>query len=169
MMHRFPLSLTAERYERIAAPFRRRKWAMETLRWCNRICSILYILAYPVCILWMLYVGDYFTGRAIMIPAVSVALLSVVRILINRPRPYETLPIKPLLTKQTKGKSFPSRHIFSSFIIAATFSFVFPWGWIFYVPAVMLAVIRVIAGVHYPSDVLVGVGLAMIASMFYYL
>ena len=169
MKRTFPFALTAERYERITAPIRRRKWAMETLKWSNRICSVSYIVAYPICILWMLYIGDYFTGRAILIPAVSVVLLSVIRLLINRSRPYEKLQIKPLFSKQTKGKSFPSRHIFSSFIIAATFTFVFPWGWVFFIPATLLAVIRVFCGVHYPSDVIVGAGLAMIASLFYYL
>lgn len=169
MKRTFPFALTAERYERITAPIRSRKWAMKALKWCNRICSVSYIVAYPICILWMLYIGDYFTGRAILIPAVSVILLSVIRLLIDRPRPYEKLQITPLFSKQTKGKSFPSRHIFSSFIIASTFSFVFPWGWILFIPATLLAVIRVICGVHYPSDVIAGAGLAIAASMLYYL
>lgn len=161
--------MTAEGYERLTAPIRKRKWATAALIWLNRICSIWYIIAYPIGILWMLYVGDYFAGRAILIPAISFLLLSLIRRIINRPRPYEKLRIQPLFSKKTKGKSFPSRHIFSSFIIAATFSFVYPLGWIFYIPAVLLAIIRVIGGVHYPSDVLVGAGVAMIASIFYYL
>ncbi|MBQ8288934.1 MAG: phosphatase PAP2 family protein [Clostridia bacterium] len=169
MKRTFPLSLTAERYDRIAAPIRKRKWALNLLIRGNLICSLLFYIAYPTCIMWMLYTHDYFTMRALLIPSVSFVLLSIVRLLINRPRPYEKLHIKPLVAKQTRGKSFPSRHIFSAFLIAATLAFVYPWGWIFYLPAVLLAVIRVIAGVHYPSDVLVGAWIAMIASLFYYL
>ncbi|MBQ8382833.1 MAG: phosphatase PAP2 family protein [Clostridia bacterium] len=169
MRQKLPLSLTAERYERLTAPIRRRKWALNLLLWSNRICSMLFYIAYPLCILWMLYTGDYFTYRAILIPAISFALLTVVRQLINRPRPYERLSIKPLHSKRTRGKSFPSRHVFSAFIIAATMTFVFPWGWIFYLPAALLAVIRVLMGVHYPSDVMVGAGFALAAALFYYL
>lgn len=169
MKRRFPLSLTAERYERIALPIRRRKWAMQLLIWSNRICSCLFFIAYPACILWMLYTRDYFIGRAILIPAISFVILSLFRLLVNRPRPYEKLQIQPLVVKQTKGKSFPSRHIFSAIVISATLAFVFPWGWILYLPATLLAVIRVLSGVHYPSDVLAGAAFALAVSLFYYL
>ena len=46
--------------------------------------------------------------------------LSVVRKIINAPRPYEKFDMPPVLEKDTKGKSFPSRHVFSVFIIAMT-------------------------------------------------
>lgn len=164
-----PLAMTAHRYEKLAAPFKRHPLLQSVVVWINRGITWLFYITYPIAVGWMLYTGDYFKERAIYIPAASFVLLSMLRYWINRPRPYETLAIKPLVNKRTKGKSFPSRHVFSAFMIAATLAFVFPWGWIFYIPAALMACLRVILGVHYPSDVIAGALFAMLSSMFFLL
>ena len=162
-----PFTMTAERYEKLATPVKQHPKLQSTVIWINRSITWLFYITYPIAVGWMLYTGDYFKERAIYIPAAAFVLLSVIRYLINRPRPYETLAIKPLVNKRTKGKSFPSRHVFSAFMIAATISFVYPWGWILYIPATLMACLRVILGVHYPSDVIAGAGFALLSSMFF--
>lgn len=169
MKRTFPFSLTAARYEKISAPLKRRPQLLELIRWCNRIITSLFYVIYPIAIGWMLYTRDYFKERAVFIPAAAFIILSVARYWINRPRPYEKLAIQPLVTKKTKGKSFPSRHVFSAFMIAATLSFVYSWGWILFIPAGLMAILRVLLGVHYPSDVVAGALFALISSWFFLL
>jgi membrane-associated phospholipid phosphatase len=115
----------------------------------------------------LFYRQDPFLWQAIAIPAVFFVLLSVFRKWVNRPRPYEAMEIVPLLKKESSGASFPSRHVFSAFMIALTFFAVAPWGALLIIPAVLLAIVRVIGGVHYPSDVIVGAGIALVASLIY--
>ncbi len=169
MKRSFPLALTAERYEKISAPLKQRPKLLNLIRWSNRIVTSLFYVIYPIGIGWMLYTNDYFKERAIFIPAAAFIILSIARYFINRSRPYEKLHIKPLVTKKTKGKSFPSRHVFSAFMIASTFAFIFSWGWLLFLPATALAILRVILGVHYPSDVIAGAAVALLASVFFFI
>ena len=66
----------------------------------------------------------------------------------------------PVITKDTHGRSFPSRHVFSAFIIAFTVLICSPsasplWftGILLAVIAAIIACVRVISGVHFISDV----------------
>lgn len=135
--------------------------------WSNRIFAAIFYVAYPLCLLWLAIARNADLWRAIFIPALSFLLLSIVRRAIDRPRPYETLAIEPLLNKLSHGSSFPSRHIFSAFLIAGTVTFVTPWGALLYIPATLLALIRVVGGVHYPSDVIVGALVGVAATLLY--
>ena len=59
---------------------------------------------------------------------VAFAAVTLFRKAVNAPRPYETLGIDPLIEKDTAGRSFPSRHTFSLFMIAATWLVAQPGG-----------------------------------------
>jgi membrane-associated phospholipid phosphatase len=100
-------------------------------------------------------------------------ILTVFRWLINRKRPYEVYDTPPAIHKDKKGSSFPSRHVYSAFAIA------FAFGWIgsatqtplvvgiavlLTVLGVLIAVIRVLSGIHFLSDVLAGAGWAVFVS-----
>ncbi|MGM9680216.1 MAG: phosphatase PAP2 family protein [Eubacteriales bacterium] len=149
--------MTAAEYEKISAPFRKRKYGVLILNLINRILTMTTYFAYPVLLIVMVLWGDHRIFGATVIPAGSFVLFSVVRRLINAKRPYEVLEIKPLIHKNSKGKSFPSRHVFSIFVIAMTFLHVcLPLGIVFLVFGILLALIRVIGGVHFPRDVIVG-------------
>ena len=105
-------------------------------------------------------------------PGISFVALSVGRAIINRPRPYEAFEIPPVIPKDTKGNSFPSRHVFSATVIAVTFILMSPWSWLgvlFLGMSVALAVVRVISGVHYISDVVAGLVVAILAGVIGYL
>ena len=80
-------------------------------------------------------------------------MLILVRVRINAPRPYEALDIRPLLVKDTRGHSFPSRHVFSVFVIACTIGIHTQWAGI--APGAVgapISAIRVLAGIHFPRD-----------------
>lgn len=92
-----------------------------------------------------------------IVPAVSFFLVSVFRKYYNARRPYEIYGFMPLIPKDTKGKSFPSRHVFSIFVIGSTIIWFYPaTGALVCMAGCILAVVRVVTGVHFPKDVAVG-------------
>lgn len=96
------------------------------------------------------------------LPALTLGLVTLLRKLVNRPRPFDALSLKPSVSHESGG-SFPSKHSASAMIIALSFLWAHPIG---VLPLVTLAFLtgisRVFAGVHYPLDVLAGQLLALI-------
>ncbi|MFR2587027.1 MAG: phosphatase PAP2 family protein, partial [Adlercreutzia equolifaciens] len=77
---------------------------------------------------------------------------------------YERCAISPLIVRDGAGESFPSRHAFSAFAIAASwFAAAVPVALALLAVAALLAVCRVLGGVHFPRDVIAGalVGVAV--------
>ena len=149
--------MTKEQYEAISRPFRGRPGAVKGLKITNRVLTLSCYLLYPALLLWALVTKDPRLLRLVLVPAVSFMSLSVVRRGLNRPRPYEALDIVPIIPRDKKGESFPSRHVFSVFVIAMTWGWVCPpVGWLLCVVGVLLAVTRVVAGIHFPRDVVAG-------------
>ncbi len=88
--------------------------------------------------------------------------ISLFRKVLSAPRPYEVYGFKPALDKDTKGKSFPSRHVFSIFMVAFTyFQVSIPIGIVIILMGVGLAIIRVVGGVHFIKDVVSGAAVAI--------
>lgn len=71
--------------------------------------------------------------------------------------PTSAAPSRRSLLAMAPGKSFPSRHTFSAFAIAASwFVASVPVAVVLLVAAGVLAVCRVLGGVHFPRDVVAG-------------
>lgn len=120
------------------------------------LTCVLYAI-YPALLLWLLFRQDDRFIRVLLVPGIPFVLVTLLRNGCNAPRPYEILNIHPLIYKNTKGHSFPSRHVFSISVIATAFWYVKPWiGIVLLFCAVLMAVIRVLGGVHFPRDVIVG-------------
>ncbi len=109
--------------------------------------------------------------HCILVPGVSFLVVSVFRHLFNAPRPYESAGVEPLIPRDKKGKSFPSRHVFSIFIIAMTLLQFYPIiGIVFILLGIVLAALRVVIGVHFINDVIAGAALGILCGIFgYYL
>lgn len=139
----------------------------------NKVITDVVYVAYPCLLVWLAYAAA--TGaagaagmllRAALVPGISFVLVTVLRKEINAPRPYEVFDAAPVIPKDTRGNSFPSRHAFSIFVIAMTFCACCPLAWagpVMLAAGVLLAVIRVASGVHFPCDVVVGALLGMLA------
>ena len=137
----------------------------------NKVITDAVYVAYPCLLVWLAYAAA--TGaagaagmllRAALVPGISFVLVTVLRKVINAPRPYEVFDAAPVIPKDTRGNSFPSRHAFSIFVIAMTFCTCCPLaGPVMLAAGVLLAVIRVVSGVHFPRDVVVGALLGMLA------
>lgn len=76
----------------------------------------------------------------------------------TRPRPFLNLSDINTFNMPLYDYSFPSGHTTAAFSLACTLSFYFPiLSWIFTIAAFMVGFSRVYMGVHYPSDVVVGI------------
>ena len=129
------------------------------LKW---LCYVLY----PVLLVLLALHEPTELLRAILTPAVLFVGLSAFRRLYDAPRPYEALEIDPLMHKSTKGRPFPSRHIFSIFMIAMCWlAYCVPLGVFLLVCGVFMAAIRVIGGVHFPKDVIAGALVAIVGGI----
>lgn len=92
--------------------------------------------------------------------------VSWLRKFINQSRPYEAWSIEPLIAKDTVGQSFPSRHVFSASVIGTVALANQPiLGGLILLVAAVLAVLRVLGGVHYPKDVAVGFVLGILLGL----
>lgn len=139
-------------YQKISRPFRPYRKMIGLI---NKVFTYLFYVAYPICLIICFYKGCLLKG--ILVPFISFVLLTLFRNVVNKQRPYEKWNIKPIIKKKTKGHSLPSRHIFSSVMISMCYVMVLPVvGYILLFISILAACIRVIGGVHYPIDVIVG-------------
>lgn len=138
--------------------------------WSNRMLTKISYIIYPLLLLFLATDKKPELWKAILVPAISFILLSVFRYFYNAPRPYEVFGIPSLIRKDTKGKSFPSRHVFSAFVISVTvFYFYHPLGIFLGICSLLLAVSRVLGGVHFTKDVLAGAVIGILCGMCMYL
>ena len=149
--------MTAQRYQAIFDWFRARPAALRALGYAQKISVLGVYLVYGAVLAVTLWQRSGQFWRVLAVPAAVYVLGTLLRAAINRPRPYEALNFTPLFPKDTKGQSMPSRHCFSAAAIAGAAWFVLrPLGIVLAVLGVLIAVCRVVTGVHYISDVLAG-------------
>ena len=149
--------MTAQRYQAIFDWFRARPAALRALGYAQKISVLGVYLVYGAVLAVTLWQRSGQFWRVLAVPAAVYVLGTLLRAAINRPRPYEALDFTPLFPKDTKGQSMPSRHCFSAAAIAGTAWYVLPpLGAVLAVLGVLIAISRVVTGVHYISDVLAG-------------
>ena len=155
-------------YQQLTGRIRESDAACFVLRTAGKVMTGIMYGAYPVLLILLGIRGEKEQLiRTILVPGVSFVLLTAVRARINRPRPYETWNIDPIIHKDTRGNSMPSRHVFSSDVIALAWLPVSPTvGTALMIIAAAAAWIRVMGGVHYPSDVAAGLLSGVAAGIF---
>jgi len=105
-----------------------------------------------------------------LVPFFTFLIVSVFRKIFNAQRPYEKYDISPLIAKDKKGQSFPSRHVASGFIIAMAFLSVnVTMGIVFLIISVIIAITRVLAGVHFIKDVIVGAMFSLLVGLIFFI
>ena len=148
-----------EWYDHIATNIKNKPLYLSLLRAFNRFMTVVMPIVYLT-----LLATTYFQeglGKQVLIyvfvPATGFMILSLLRKKINAPRPYEEWTIKPLLDRDSPGQSMPSRHVFSATIISmACLHASLSVGVILLVFSALLGLVRVLGGVHFPKDVVVG-------------
>lgn len=126
---------------------------------------LLTFILYPCLILYLIFNQSSLLLESIIKPLTAFLLVTILRKIINRPRPYERMNIQPLFGHK-KGESFPSRHAVSAFIIALIcFHIHFYLGIIVLVIAILISLSRILCGVHYASDVVAAILIAIIVDI----
>lgn len=131
----------------------------------NRYFPLFMFVLYPCLVLYLYLTHSSYLLMSIYKPICAFLFVTIIRKIINRPRPYETMDIESLVTHKS-GESFPSRHSVSATIIALSAFYVHPiLGSLALFVATCICVGRILAGVHYISDVIVAVLIAIIIYM----
>ncbi len=111
----------------------------------------------------------YIFGVAMVSAAIArFGITELIRFWYHRPRPFIALPIQHLLTDN--DWSFPSGHAARLFALSmAVYLCQKRWGFWFFLASAAIVISRVIAGIHYPSDILGGliIGLLTAYLIFY--
>ena len=157
-------------YNRIAKHIRSSRYGVSVVNWLDKVIVLATVVIYGIMILLQFIYADYdLLYKIILVPAVGFLVVSACRYIYNQPRPYEIMNIDPIITKDTKGKSFPSRHVYSIFVIAMTAMQInMFFGILLLVVGFMLAILRVIGGVHFTRDVFAGAFLGVITGVIGY-
>lgn len=128
---------------------------------CRFFPYITFIL-YPCVLIYLWLTKNELFLTTLIKPLSAFLIVTIFRKIINRPRPYETMNIHPLFHHK-QGESFPSRHTVSAFIIALVcFNVYFELGLLTLLVAIIISGSRILAGVHYISDVLSAIVIAII-------
>ena len=148
-----------EWYEHIAGKIGNKPFFLRLLRFFNRFMTIVMPIVY-LTLLATIYLQEGLGKQIwmyVFVPASGFVILSLLRKKINAPRPYEVWEIVPLLDRDSPGQSMPSRHVFSATIISmACLHASLSVGLILLILSAILGLVRVLGGVHYPKDVVVG-------------
>lgn len=158
-------------YERVRPFFVTHPYYLSLLKWTNRLVTLLMPLLYFY-VLWAAYLKaskTWIVLAYLLVPAIGFIVLSVIRKRMNWPRPYELGTFPPLLNREGKGRSMPSRHVFSAAIISTVAWGVHPLLSVLGLSlALLLAGVRVLAGVHFVRDVVVGFLSAILWGFFWF-
>ena len=132
----------------------------------DMLITLFVAAAYVICIVHAFFKNPHTLIVTIAVPAVSFLMVSLFRSRYDAKRPYEVYGIAPAIKKDTSGKSFPSRHVFSIFVIGMTVLIQSTfWGALILVLGIVLAAIRVAGGVHFIKDVAAGATAGLICGI----
>ncbi|MBE6737285.1 MAG: phosphatase PAP2 family protein [Ruminococcaceae bacterium] len=145
-------------YQKRHDKIKRNANALKLLKALYKILPLIVIITYPVMLIIKFFSGfDSDFLLMICVPAGTLLIVTALRKLIDRERPYIKHNTEPLIPKKSTGESFPSRHTASAFIIAMSAFLLSPiLACCLLIIATIIAITRILAGVHYLTDVLAG-------------
>ena len=92
----------------MSEPLRRDPRAKSLVLHVNSLLTAVGYIAYPLLVILLAATGSPLLVRAVAIPAAAFVAVSLLRRVLDAPRPYEKDGIDPIIYKDTKGRSFPS-------------------------------------------------------------
>ena len=142
-----------------------RPWLAKALAVISTVITYITVAVYGLFLGYLLYKDLLYkdTVRGLQFLAVTATpfvIVTLMRRIINAPRPYEVIEceaLAPLSEVGRKGSSFPSRHMASSFIVGSSLCFIcLPAGIAVMSLGILLGFCRVALGRHFLRDVIVG-------------
>lgn len=144
--------------------FTKYKTARYILRFVYKLLPMVMLVAYPVLLVHVYFTDLQSLPKLVLVPMHVFLGVTLLRVIIDEQRPYERFDTPSVFHKTTNGKSFPSRHTASAFIIAMAFLYVnFWWGMIAMLIALLIELSRIMAGAHYIHDVMAGMAISIVA------
>ena len=124
------------------------------------------VLAYAALIVYTYLSEPWDAAYLVLFSAIPFVIVTLVRKFFNAPRPYELYEFYKTPPKEKRGESFPSRHVFSSFIIATlAITVSIPLAAALFAIGICLATSRVLLGMHFIRDVVAGALIGIIAGV----
>ena len=150
-------AMTREGYERLNEKLRAVPHSSDFLTVLSGGSSTVVAVLYILTLFFLFLSRDFRILMIICPPLAGFIFISMIRSGMNLKRPYEKYDIVPLIEKETKGNSFPSRHVFSAFSIGVSLLVISPYlSLTCLIAGMIIAVCRVLSGVHYIMDVVFG-------------
>lgn len=130
------------------------------LRVIDRVSVIISMAVFALMIYWALCCGVVDALKLVAMAAIPFTIVSAFRMTLKSERPYEIIDFSRFSTEpphRKRGSSFPSRHVFSAFLIAfLAFEYSCYLGILGVILGVILAISRVALGIHFTKDVVCG-------------
>jgi undecaprenyl-diphosphatase len=106
----------------------------------------------------------YIFGVATISASIArLGITELIHLFYHRPRPFVTYQLHPLLLDNEW--SFPSGHAAFFFAMAtAIYLYNKKWGIGFFIATLVVTISRIVAGLHYPSDILGGMIIGMLTA-----
>lgn len=144
-------------YRVVDRAVRRHKALPKIIRIMNRVTTAFVYIFFPFMLFYLTDFGREFGFdllNTLVICATGFLLVTLLRRFINRKRPYTVYAYEPVIPRKENVGSMPSRHVFSAFIIAfAAYQMGAVWFAVMITVGALIAVLRVVGGVHYITDV----------------
>ena len=140
---------------------------MLTLKIIDRVSVMLSIACFAA-LLYLAFLRGYMDAVVFLaMAAIPFIVVSALRMLLKSERPYEVIDFSRFskeMPHRKRGASFPSRHVFSAFLIAFL-AFEYAWyiGIFCILLGVALAICRVALGIHFTKDVVCGAIIGMVS------
>ena len=156
-----------ESYIKMVNNIKANKRLDKALIFANSILTGLVYISFPILLFALAYNKKYNQLiRIVLVCGISFVLVSVFRYFFNAKRPYAMYGYEPVVAKEKEGHSMPSRHVFSAFVIACAFAYINPkFSIIYFVVATLIAIHRVLVGVHFIKDVVIGALIGIISGI----
>ena len=152
--------------EKILRKVYRSKRATLSFKVISSVSVILSVFAYCALLFLSFYNSIYEGVSVLLSAALPFFAVGFVRMMIDAPRPYELYDFYEQKPKERAGRSFPSRHAYSSFVIATiAFLYSVPLGIGLSLIGIALVVSRVLLGIHFIRDVVCGATIGIISGL----
>lgn len=159
-----------EQYKFVTEYFTATKARTNTIKALHDVLPIIMIVFYPLQLLYIIAdkgVQNTTFMKFFLVPLGVLLSVTIMRYIFNAKRPYEVYDYTPVVKKNTKGRSFPSRHTASAFIIAMAFLYLdLGIGIVMMLIACGVGITRVATGVHFVKDVIGGALISIIVGVF---
>ncbi len=156
-----------ENYIKMVNNIKENKRLEKALIFANSFLTGLVYISFPILLFALAYNKKYSQLiRIVLVCGISFIVVSIFRYFYNAKRPYTMYNYEPIVFRNKEGQSMPSRHVFSAFVIACAFAYINPkFSIIYFVVATLIAIHRVLVGVHFIKDVVAGALIGIISGI----